>query len=246
MQLIHPERRPISPEELASELRLRELAPRGRPYLGLNMVASLDGKATLDWRTKGLSSDIDRRLFHHLRTQADAVMVGAGTAREERYGRITKNEELRQKRINEGLVPDALAVVVSGRLDLPPDLPLLNDPDQRVVIATGSDEELPGLTGDVEYVRVGDDLPRLLAYLYEEHGVRSVLCEGGPTLNSFLFAADVVDELFLSMSPKIVSGAAALTIVAGRELVEPRDAVLISVAEADNELFTRWRFLHQE
>ena len=83
------------------------------------MVSSLDGKATLDWRTKGLSSDVDRRLFHHLRTQADAVMVGAGTAREERYGRMTKNDELRQKRVNEGLVPDALAVVVSGRLDLP-------------------------------------------------------------------------------------------------------------------------------
>ena len=244
MQLIHPERRPTSPEELASELRLRELAPEGRPYVGLNMVASLDGKATLDWRTKGLSSDVDRRLFHHLRTQADAVMVGAGTAREERYGRMTKNDELRQKRVNEGLVPDALAVVVSGRLDLPADLPLLNEPEQRVVIATGSDEELPGLTSEVEYARVGDDLPRLLAYLYEERGVRSVLCEGGPTLNSFLFAADLVDELFLSMSPKIVGGSAALTIVAGRELVEPREAALISVAEAEGELFTRWRFSH--
>ena len=242
VQLIHPERRPISPEELASGLRLSELAPAGRPYLGLNMVGSLDGKATLDWRTKGLSSDVDRRLFHHLRTQADAVMVGAGTAREERYGRMTKNEELRQKRTNEGLVPDALAVLVSGRLDLPPDLPLLNDPDQRVVIATGSEAELPGLKGDVEYVRVGDDLPRLLAYLHEKHAVRSVLCEGGPTLNSFLFAANLVDELFLSLSPKIVGGGAALTIVAGRELVEPRDAQLISVAEAEGELFTRWRF----
>ena len=242
MQLIHPERRPTSPEELASGLRLRELARQDRPYLGLNMVASLDGKATLDWRTKGLSSDIDRRLFHHLRTQADAVMVGAGTAREERYGRMTKTDELRQKRVNEGFVPNALAVVVSGRLDLPPDLPLLNDPDQRVVIATGSDAELPGVTGEVEYARVGDDLPRLMAQLYEEHGVRAVLCEGGPTLNSFLFAADLVDELFLSVSPKVLGGSAALTIVAARELVEPREADLISVAEADGELFTRWRF----
>jgi riboflavin-specific deaminase-like protein len=245
VELIHPERRPISPEELAAGMRLRELAPPDRPYLGLNMVSSLDGKATLDWRTKGLSSDVDRRLFHHLRTQADAVMVGAGTAREERYGRMTKNDELRQKRMNEGLVPDALAVVVSGRLELPSDLPLLNDPDQRVVIATGSEDELPGLTGDVEYARVGDDLPRLMAYLHERHAVRSVLCEGGPTLNSFLFAADLVDELFLSFSPKVLGGAAALSIVAGKELVEPIEPELISVAEAAGELFTRWRFLHQ-
>ena len=241
MQLIYPERRTTSPEELAAGLRLHELAPPGRPYLGLNMVSSLDGKATLDWRTKGLSTEVDRRLFHHLRTQADAVMVGAGTAREERYGRMTKNEELRQKRANEGLVPDALAVVVSGRLELPPDLPLLNESGQRVVIATGSEDDLPGLEGDVEYARVGDDLPRLMTYLHERHGVRSVLCEGGPTLNSFLFAAGIVDELFLTMNPKVVGGAAALTIVTGRELVEPVELDLVSVAEADGELYTRWR-----
>ncbi len=139
-------------------------------------------------------------------------------------------------------MPDALAVVVSGRLDLPPDLPLLNEPEQRVVIATGSDAELPGLEGDVEYARVGDDLPRLMGYLGERHGVRSVLCEGGPTLNSFLFAAGLVDELFLTLNPKVLAGSSALTIVAGRELVEPAEPDLVSVAEADGELYTRWRF----
>jgi riboflavin-specific deaminase-like protein len=242
VQLIHPERRPTSPEDFASRLELHGLARPGRPYLGINMVSSLDGKAALDWRTKGLSSEVDRRLFHHLRTQADAVMVGAGTAREERYGRITKTDELRQKRQNEGFVPDALAVIVSGRLDLPPDLPILDDPEQHVVIATGSDAELPGVRAKVEYARVGDDLPRLMAYLQEHHGVRSVLCEGGPTLNSFLFAANLVDELFLTFNPKLLGGASALTIVAGRELVEPLEPHLISLAENDGELYTRWRF----
>jgi riboflavin-specific deaminase-like protein len=241
VRLIYPERSATSPEELAANMRLHELAPAGRPYLGINMVSSLDGKATLDWRTKGLSTEVDRRLFHHLRTQADAVMVGAGTAREERYGRITKNDELRRKRQNEGFVPDALAVVVSGRLDLPPDLPLLNEPEQAVVIATGSDASIPGVQGRVEYARVGDDLPRLMSYLHEQHGVRSVLCEGGPTLNSFLFAAGLVDELFLTMNPKLIGGAAALTIVAGRELVDPVELDLVSVAEAEGELYTRWR-----
>ena len=241
MQLIHPERGPTSPEELASGMRLAELAPPGRPWLGLNMVSSLDGKATIEWRTKGLSSELDRRLFHHLRTQADAVMVGAGTLRAERYGRMTKSEELREKRVAEGLASDPLAVIVSGRLDLPADLPILNEPEQRVVIATGSDATLSGLGAQVEYARVGDDLPRLMAYLRETHGVRSVLCEGGPTLNSYLFAAGLVDELFLSLSPKVAGGAAALTIVAGRALVEPAELELVSVAEDDGDLFTRWR-----
>ena len=240
MQLVYPEHRPTSPEELASGLRLHELAPSDRPYLGLNMVSSLDGKATLNWRTKGLSTEVDRRLFHHLRTQADAVMVGAGTAREERYGRMTKNDELRNKRVGEGRSPEALAVVVSGRLDLPRDLPLLNEAEQAVLIATGVEHSLVDTHPGIEYARVGDDLPRLMAEL-RERGVRSVLCEGGPTLNSFLFAAGLVDELFLTMNPKVVGGAAALTIVAGRELVEPVELDLVSVAAAEGELFTRWR-----
>jgi riboflavin-specific deaminase-like protein len=241
VQLIHPERRPTSPEELASGLRLAQLAPAERPYLGVNMVSSLDGKATIDWRTKGLSTELDRRLFHHLRTQADAVMVGAGTVRAERYGRMTKTDELREKRVAEGLAPEPLAVIVSARLDLPADLPILNEPGQRVVIATHSDASLPGLSDAVEYARVGDDLPRLMAHLAERHGVRSVLCEGGPTLNSHLLAASLVDELFLSLHPKLAGGAAALTIVAGRELVEPAELDLVSVAEGGGDLFTRWR-----
>jgi riboflavin-specific deaminase-like protein len=241
VRLLHPEPRPTDPAELASNLRLGEMARPDRPYLVLNMVSSLDGRATLDWRTKGLSTEMDRLLFHHLRTQADAVMVGAGTVRIERYGRMAKSEELRDKRETEGLARDPLAVVVSGRLDLPADLPLLNDPEQRVVIATGSDAELPGLGPQVEYARVGDDLPLLMARLREDHGIRSILCEGGPTLNSHLLAAGLVDELFLTLNPKLIGGAAALTIVAGRELVDPAELELVSVAFGDGDLFTRWR-----
>jgi riboflavin-specific deaminase-like protein len=241
MRLLYPDPRPTSPDELASGLRLAERAPADRPYLVLNMVSSLDGRATLDWRTRGLSTEMDRLLFHHLRTQADAVMVGAGTARTERYGRMSKSDELRDKREREGLARDPLAVVVSGRLDLPADLPLLNEPEQRVLIATASDGELRGLGGQVEYARVGDDLPVLMAHLRQQCGIRSVLCEGGPTLNSFLLAAGLVDELFLTLNPKLVGGAAALTIVAGRELVEPEELALMSVAEGGGELFTRWR-----
>lgn len=241
MELLFPDRRRTSPDELASGLRLGERSPPDRPYLVLNMVSSLDGRATIDWRTKGLSTELDRQLFHHLRTQADAVMVGAGTARTERYGRMAKSDELRDKRGREDLAPDPLAVVVSGRLDLPADLPLLNDPEQRVVIATASDAVLAGPGEQVEYARVGDDLPRLMVCLREQYGVRSVVCEGGPTLNSFLLAAGLVDELFLTLHPKLAGGAAALTIVAGRELVEPAELSLISVAEGGGDLFTRWR-----
>ena len=241
MQLLYPECRPTSPAELASGLRLGDKAPPDRPYLIVNMVSALDGKATIEWRTKGLSTDLDRELFHRLRTQVDAVMVGAGTVRAERYGRMVKSDELRAARTAEGLDADPLAVIVTARLDLPADLPLLNEPEQRVVIATGSDATLPDLGEQVTYERTGDDLPLLLSRLREQHGVRSVLCEGGPTLNSYLLAAGLVDELWLTLNPKLAGGAAALTIVAGRELVEPIDLEPVSVAEGGGDLFTRWR-----
>jgi riboflavin-specific deaminase-like protein len=239
--LLYPERRDTSPELLASGLRLGERASAERPYLILNMVSTLDGKATIEWRTKGLSTELDRRFFHHLRTQVDAVMVGAGTARAERYGRIAKSDELREKRVSEGLAREPLAIVASAGLNLPADLPLLQEPEQEVVIATGSDAELPGTTARIEYLRTGDDLPLLMARLRDERGVRSILCEGGPTLNSYLLAAGLVDELFLTLNSKLSGGAAALTIVAGRDLVEPVELELVSVAEGGGDLFTRWR-----
>jgi riboflavin-specific deaminase-like protein len=241
MRLLHPERRETTPEDLASGLGLRELAPHDRPYLVLNMVSTLDGRAALEGRTRGLSTDLDRRLFHHLRTEVDAVMVGAGTLRAERYGRMIKSAEWRERRSAEGLDPDPLAVVVSASLGLPPDLPLFEEPEQRVVIATGSDAELPDTAAKVEYIRSGDDLPLLMSRLREEHGVRAVLCEGGPTLNSNLLAAGLVDELFLTLNPKLVGGSNAFTIVAGRALVAPAELEIVSVAEGDGDLFTRWR-----
>jgi riboflavin biosynthesis pyrimidine reductase len=167
--------------------------------------------------------------------------VGAGTARAERYGRIAKSDELRERRVSEGLAREPLAIVASAGLNLPPDLPLLQEPEQEVVIATGSDAELPGTTARIEYVRTGDDLPLLMARLRDERGVRSILCEGGPTLNSYLLAAGLVDELFLTLNSKLSGGAAALTIVAGRDLVEPLELELVSVAEGGGDLFTRWR-----
>jgi riboflavin-specific deaminase-like protein len=240
LERLYPDKGTTTPAELVAGLDLERGARDDRPYLILNMVSTLDGKSTLEWRTEGISSDTDRELFHQLRTQTDAVMVGAGTIRAERYGRLIKRDDLREKRRAEGLDPDPLAVVVSATLDLPGDLPLLQEPEQRVLIATGSDARLHGTSAQIEYAATGEDLPLLMARL-REIGVRSVLCEGGPTLNSHLLAAGLVDELFLSLSPKLVGGAAALTIVAGRELVEPVQLELVWALRGDVDLFTRWR-----
>lgn len=241
LQRIYPRPGETTPQDLIARLDLGSRAPAERPYVVANMVASLDGKAVAGGQTRALSSEVDRALFHQLRTQADALLVGAGTMRVERYGRATKSDELRAKREEEGLAPEPITVIVSGRLDLSPDLPILQAAGAPVVIATGAEHELEGVAADVTYLRTGDDLLLMLARLRSEHGVRSVLCEGGPTLLSFLMASGLVDELFLSVSPQILGGVGELTIVGGRTLPEPTSTEPIWLCEAGGELFGRWR-----
>lgn len=238
---LYPSPGETTAEELASELDLAALAPAERPYVILNMVASLDGRAALGGNTRGLGGEQDRELFHLLRSAGDALLVGAGTVRIERYGAAVKSDELRARRERLGLAPVQPTAIVSGRLLLPSDLPLLQTEGAPVIVATGADHELEGVSADVVYERTGDDLPLLLARLRSVHGIRSLVCEGGPTLFSNLLAADLVDELFLSIAPKLVGGGLEPTITTGPELEEPANADLVWLCEADGELFTRWR-----
>jgi riboflavin-specific deaminase-like protein len=245
---IHPEQAALEASEAIAGLRWGEFAPADRPYLALNMVSTTDGKASVEGRTRAISSKTDREIFHNLRTQADAIMVGAGTIRTERYGPIVKTDELRAKREREGVAPDPLAVIVSGRLHLPVDIPLLQDPGSRVVILTESDERLTGHRASVEYLRpeAGPfDLRPLIARLRDEYGVRSVLCEGGPTLNASLLLYRLVDELFVTIAPSLAGGEDALTIVAGAPLPELAPLELVWVLEEGSELYLRYRVAHR-
>ena len=109
-----------------------------RPHVVLNMVATLDGRATLGGRSGPISDDADRALFHGLRSVVDAVMAGAGTVRAERYGPIVRDPDTRRLRRERGLREQPLACVVSAGLGFPPDLPLLCDPDSEVAFLTPS------------------------------------------------------------------------------------------------------------
>src|SRR5689334_318920 len=93
---IYPDRAQPTAEEVAAAFGPIESAPPERPYLGLNMVATADGKATIDGRSGPIGNEADRELFHELRAQTDAVMAGASTVRTERYGRIVRDESRRE------------------------------------------------------------------------------------------------------------------------------------------------------
>jgi riboflavin-specific deaminase-like protein len=240
-----PEAGSLSAAELVHEWRPWEEPPPGRPHIAVNMVHTTDGRATVQGRTAPISSVADRQLFHALRTRVDAVMVGAGTLRVERYGRLVRDAARRDERRAAGLQPDPLAIIVSGSLDIPADLPLLQDPDSRVVIVTASEDSLDGAQAQVRYMRFPDgvDLPAALAELREDNRVRAVLCEGGPHLNASLVVAGLIDELFLTTFPVIAGGPSPLTIMDSAPLDAPVALELRSLCEHAGELFARYGVL---
>ena len=221
-----------------SGLGLRDLAPPGRPYVVVNFVASADGKATFEGRSGKLGGEADSALFHRLRTQADAVLVGSGTLRAERYGRIVRDPELRAAREAEGLAPDPLACVVSRSLSLPLDIPLFQDPEQRTIVFTSSDERLEGAGPGVSVERLRAEELTLTSALQvpaRPPRARSVLCEGGPSCSALCWARS------WWTSPPLAGtadrgGGEAPTIVEGMPLAELLELELVWVLEAEGRV----------
>jgi riboflavin biosynthesis pyrimidine reductase len=219
-----------------------------RPRLLLNMACTADGRATIGGRSGSIGGRADGELFHALRTAVDAVLVGAGTVRAERYGRLVREDAARGLRRARGLAEEPLACIVSASLALPAaEIPLLADPGGRVALLTSSPGGLPECAATVDYVRCARDgrldLRGALVELRARLGVRTVLCEGGPHLNAQLLAAGLVDELFLSLAPKLAAGDAAgesLRIVMGPELEPPVELELLAVLESESQLLLRY------
>ena len=234
LRRLHPE-----PGDAEGDEAVAGLA--GREVLAVNMVCSGDGRAAFEGRTAPLSDPADRELFHLLRAQADAILVGTGTLRAERYGRMIKDPARRAARAEAGLSPEPVAVTLTRSLGLPYAIPLFQEPEARIVVYTSSDREPEDCAAQLEVVRMDDPSPAAaLADLRARAGVRCVLCEGGPTLNGPLFASGVVDELFLTISPGLVGGRHPLTIVEG-ELPATVGLELTQVLEHESTLMLRYR-----
>jgi riboflavin-specific deaminase-like protein len=214
----------------------RESRP-GRPFVAMNFAATVDGRATIEGVSGPIGSDADTEMLVRLRTRFDAVMIGAGTMRAERYGRPVADPEKRERL---GLLPDPPMIIVSGRLDLPWDAPLFEEGAGTVVVFTNSEAEPPQTTTPVEVVRHEGsvDLAAALRHLREEHGVRAVLSEGGPRLHAQMQAAGLVDDLFLTIAPKLTGGGAP-RIIEG-EVPGVLSLGLSWLLEQDGELFARY------
>jgi riboflavin biosynthesis pyrimidine reductase len=184
VQRLLPDPGTTTVEEQLDSYRPWEHPRDDRPFVAMNFAATVDGRATIGGVSGPIGSATDTAMLSGLRTRFDAVMIGAGTMRAERYGEIGRR----------------LIVVESG-------------PAGRV------------------------DLPALLRSLRDE-GVKALLCEGGPTLHGALQAAGLVDDLFLTIAPKLAGGDAPRIIEGELAGVESLD--LAWLLEEDGELFARY------
>jgi riboflavin-specific deaminase-like protein len=212
-----------------------------RPHVAVNFAATVDGRATIGGVSGSIGSAADTEMLVRLRTRFDAVMIGAGTMRAERYGRPVSDPDERERRERLGLRPEPLMAIVSGRLDLPWDAPLFTAGAGDVMIFTAADTEPPEVATPLRVVRHERfvDIVAALARLRREEGVRALLCEGGPGLHDELQGAGFVDDLFLTIAPKLVGGEAPRILEGGLpEIVELKLSWLL---QEGDELFARYR-----
>lgn len=244
MRRLLPDEAEVTPAEQLAELDFTSLAHPDRPYLVTNFVLTLDGRATLRGRSGPIGSSTDTAMLVGLRTRVDAVMVGAGTMRVERYGRVVADPAKRQRREREGLPHDPLMVLVSASMELPWDAPLFTQGHGRVLIATSSDDEPPATATPVRVFRSPGgrvDLGALLGYLRRERGVRSLLCEGGPRLHAELIEDGLVDELFVTHAPKLAGGEGPGLVSGLAERERELELVWLLADTETGELFGRYR-----
>ncbi|WKU04875.1 pyrimidine reductase family protein [Micromonospora sp. HUAS LYJ1] len=187
------------------------------PRLRVNFVSSADGAVTLDGYSAGLSGAPDKRVFGLLRMLCDGLLVAAGTLRHEGYRAVRLSPERRAWRRAHGLAEYPTLAVVSRSLRLDPAQAAFADaPVRPVVLTTGTAVAPAGLTDIVDLVRVGRDDVDLAAGLaaLRRRGLGQLLCEGGPHLFGALTAADLVDELCITVAP-LLAGAGPGRITAG-------------------------------
>lgn len=217
---------------------------RSVPHLRANFVSSADGAVEIDGQSKALSSESDSQLFSRIRMLADVVLVGAGTVRDEGYNPLRLGAGRREWRQNHGLAENPTLAIVSSRLDLSPVNPVFQSAVRPLLIThAASPPDRREALGEVADVLVcGEaevDLDAAVKAL-AERGLPQILSEGGPHLLGSLTAADLVDELCLSLAP-LLAGPGAGRITAGIKATITRRLILHSVLAApDSYLFLRY------
>jgi len=229
-------------------------ALEGRGWVRSNFVMTLDGSVQgPDGRSGTINTVSDQHLFALQRALADAILVGANTARSEGYRAVDLEPWQMRIREQEGLAPYPTLVIISASADLDPDIaaPAEGVGGAVMIITTAGktkDDLEPLRSAGITVVETPSaalDLAQIVDQLAGT-GLPRLLCEGGPRLHNDLLVAGVVDEVCLTLAPVVVGGQ-GLRSTSGAALPEPSDLQLHYVLYADDgALFTSYRLSSHE
>lgn len=234
----------VEVQELVGSLDLSSKAPADRPYTVVNFVATADGSATFKGRSGPIGDDGDRAMFHTLREHVDAVLAGTGTLRVERYGRMLGKAERRERRVAAGRAPEPLACVISRSGRLPLEIPLFAEPEAEIVVFSPQPVDGPAVAATIHHELYDGTTQRpltgVMRTLRHKYEVRSLLCEGGPSLFGALLEERLVHELFLTLAPKLAGGSAGPTVATGLPLEELAPLQIRWLLEREDSLYLRY------
>jgi 2,5-diamino-6-(ribosylamino)-4(3H)-pyrimidinone 5'-phosphate reductase len=223
----------------------------GRPYTVINAVGTLDGRGAVGGKSTPVGSEVDHRLMRNIRANVDAVLVGARTLRSEDL-MLSVDEHLAKSRRERGLKEQPIPIILTRSGNIPSDRRIFRaSSGSKVLIFVGSRTSQEDLARLSEFATIriftATDSPEpneILKTLADEFGVRHLLVEGGPTVNHSFLEARLVDELFLTLAPKIVGGDSRF-VVEGKELPSCGSSTcLVSVHLSDSEIYLRYRLRH--
>jgi riboflavin biosynthesis pyrimidine reductase len=217
----------------------------GRPRTIGVMVASVDGHVAVNGRSGALGGPEDRAVFRGLRSRADALLVGTGTLNAERYS-TTLDPPHREEREAAGLPPEPVLATITRSFALDEDVPLLHEPLTHAVVYTETEPPYGVDDSHVDVVVLPSATPEAALADLAGRGTRRVNCEGGPSLLAALARDGVLDELLVTLSPLLVGGDDALTMLRG-ELGrdgKPLPMTLRGVWRGGDVLFLHYHLIH--
>ncbi len=216
------------------------------------MAMSADGKiATANRAVASFSSARDHEHLYELRATADAVMSGARTVDLNHYTLAPGAERFRKLRLRRGLAQCHLRVIASGSGSVDPHAEIFRHRFSPILVLTSERapaaalKQLRTVADAVKVIGKSEvEFPAALRWLRAEWNVQRLLCEGGGELNDALFRAGLVDELHLTICPRLIRGRLAPTIADGLGFPHLRAACqlrLASTKRIGDELFCVFR-----
>lgn len=206
-----------------------------KPYVILNAAMTLDGKIATETGSSNISGKEDLIRVHELRKEVDAIMVGINTV-------IADDPRLTVHKIESKKEDNPIRVVVDGKGRIPIESRIINN-DAPTIIAV-SDDYKSDLTASnkyqilknngVDFFFAGEkqvDLIKLMNYLYEK-GVKTLMLEGGSTLNFSMIKDGLIDEIRICVAPMVVGGANAISLFGGDGFMTMDESVKLELVDS--------------